>query len=91
MGVNYCILFCIFGLSTTAQINWVQLDKPTSKNLKRTAFVDSARGWVVGDGGTILQTTDGGQSWVSQNLQVTHNIVGVRHTIGQKARDCLNE
>lgn len=63
----FLIRFCIFKLSAIAQINWVQLDKPTIKNLKRAAFVDSSRGWVVGDGGTILQTTDGGQSWVSQN------------------------
>lgn len=73
----FLIIFFIFNLSAVAQINWVQLDKPTIKNLKRAAFVDSSRGWVVGDEGTILRTTDGGQSWVLQNSQVTDNILDI--------------
>lgn len=31
-------------------------------------FIDSLNGWIAGDGGTVLHTTDGGKSWVRQTL-----------------------
>jgi photosystem II stability/assembly factor-like uncharacterized protein len=36
------------------------------QTLSAVAFVDAHRGWVVGDRGTILHTTNGGQSWLTQ-------------------------
>jgi photosystem II stability/assembly factor-like uncharacterized protein len=33
------------------------------KNLRAVHFVDSAKGWAAGDGGTIYQTLDGGKQW----------------------------
>ena len=37
-----------------------------NRNLSAIHFVDAKRGWVVGDDGTILHTTDGGQRWSPQ-------------------------
>ncbi len=37
--------------------------KETDKNLRTIHFVDSITGWAAGDGGVVLQTTDGGRSW----------------------------
>jgi hypothetical protein len=31
-------------------------------------MVDASNAWIVGDGGTILRTTNGGSSWTSQTL-----------------------
>jgi len=36
-------------------------------NFFSTHFIDSAYGWIVGSDQRIFKTTDGGQSWVSQN------------------------
>ncbi|UCF79413.1 MAG: M20/M25/M40 family metallo-hydrolase [Candidatus Eiseniibacteriota bacterium] len=40
-------------------------------------FVDTLRGWVVGQNGTILGTSDGGVSWQPQNSRVTEHLYGV--------------
>ncbi|MGR8932318.1 MAG: YCF48-related protein [Gammaproteobacteria bacterium] len=44
---------------------WQYNDDPPS--IKEVDFVDEQHGWVVGDGGTILVTIDGGQNWTEQN------------------------
>ncbi len=38
---------------------------PTS-TLQAVHFVDAERGWAVGDGGTVLATTDSGRTWTVQ-------------------------
>jgi photosystem II stability/assembly factor-like uncharacterized protein len=39
--------------------------------------VDSENVWVVGEGGTILKTTDGGSTWNEINCPVTYNLNNV--------------
>ncbi len=38
------------------------------KDLNTVYFLDSKRGWVGGDGGVVLRTTDGGRTWARQNV-----------------------
>jgi photosystem II stability/assembly factor-like uncharacterized protein len=38
---------------------------PTRAWLKCCAFIDEKSGWIVGSVGTVLHTTDGGESWIS--------------------------
>ena len=50
-------------ISTNRGINWVSYTKDNGNDwadLIGICFVDSLNGWVVGDGGTILHTTNGG-------------------------------
>ncbi len=47
---------------------WQALDSGTSENLNGVSFVDSQTGWVVGNLGTLLATTDGGESWSAQEV-----------------------
>lgn len=53
-------------LSNNDGENWEQVDVPVSVLLSAVDFPSANRGWVVGHGGVILATTDGGQSWVKQ-------------------------
>jgi len=39
---------------------------PTSNTLLGVKFVTPNKGWIVGDKGTILYTTDGGENWEEQ-------------------------
>jgi photosystem II stability/assembly factor-like uncharacterized protein len=39
--------------------------------------VDTQNGWVVGDGGTILHTKDGGKTWEKQKSPVPYYLMGV--------------
>jgi photosystem II stability/assembly factor-like uncharacterized protein len=53
------------------------MEKPTTRNLNRLSFIDSLHGWVVGDTGTILKTSNGGQSWTSQQSGITNDIIDI--------------
>ncbi len=46
-----------------AQGSWNTLTSPTNHDLWGVFFLDDLNGWVVGDSGTILKTTNGGQTW----------------------------
>jgi photosystem II stability/assembly factor-like uncharacterized protein len=61
------ILFTILSYSsnTFAQGNWEQMlpPGPTSNQMVSLYFADENIGWSVGEHGTILKTTNGGESW----------------------------
>jgi hypothetical protein len=46
---------------------WEPLENPSNNSYNKIHFVDSLTGWVVGDSGTIVHTSDGGENWVLQN------------------------
>jgi len=80
MQIRNIILTITIGLiqlSTTAQGTWEKIDVPTTQSLHSVYFTDSLYGWAVGDTGTIIHTSDGGQSWVIQNSQTENNIRNV--------------
>jgi photosystem II stability/assembly factor-like uncharacterized protein len=61
----------IGGLSNTDRINigissWDIQNSGTSNHLMAVCFTHADTGTVVGDGGTILRTTDGGTTWTPQ-------------------------
>ncbi len=46
---------------------WTQQNSGTTENLRSVSFVDVNTGWVVGDNGILIKTTDGGKTWNKQN------------------------
>jgi len=46
--------------------------------LRGIAFIDVDRGWVVGDGGTVLKTEDGGLNWRALPSGTTHPLGEIR-------------
>jgi photosystem II stability/assembly factor-like uncharacterized protein len=56
---------------------WVRVPSPTTKWLYRCVFPDSQNGWVVGDSGVIIHTSNGGTSWVLQNSTLNYFIEDV--------------
>ncbi len=54
---------------------WIDWPLPASwqadTELTDVCFVDSQRGWITGDRGLLLRTTDGGQTWERVPLDVT--------------------
>ena len=70
------ILFFLLLVVMTAQspAQWKVVPSPTRRNLNRVCFLDSVRGWVAGDSGTIFHTSDGGNSWTAQNPGVPEDI-----------------
>jgi len=68
--ILYIILFLALFLQLHSKNGWYKQNSGTNKFLYDVCFVDSLSGWVVGDGGLILRTTDGGENWIEQDANV---------------------
>ena len=49
---------------------WQIVPLPTEATLADLAFVDQNHGWLVGNRATLLETTDGGDSWNPRQLDL---------------------
>jgi hypothetical protein len=56
-------LSLVFYASVTVLGQWSGANSGTTNNLNRVYLLDSGIGFAVGDGGTILKTTDAGMTW----------------------------
>ena len=52
--------------------------------LNSTTFIDALRGWIVGNGGLILHTEDGGKNWIVQDSGVDYDLLKVQFSDPQK-------
>jgi photosystem II stability/assembly factor-like uncharacterized protein len=50
---------------------WVEIITPTTQNINKIEFYDLQNGMAVGNNGTILKTTDGGDNWTLLSSGVT--------------------
>ena len=55
-------LFIIL-LSSNIYGQWFELPSPTSSDLQSVFFTDSLKGFIVGNNGTALRTSNGGETW----------------------------
>ncbi len=53
-----------------SQQYWLPQSSPTTKPLTKIIFTDSLYGWVIGDSGTIVHTTNSGDNWTLQTSGV---------------------
>jgi len=49
----------------------------TTNTLRDIRFTDALNGWVVGDGGSIYQTQNGGEAWSNVSVITLENLYGV--------------
>jgi photosystem II stability/assembly factor-like uncharacterized protein len=56
---------------------WVTQNSGTTENLNSVFFTDVNTGYVVGDSGIILKTSDGGQLWTNLNSGKIYNLKSV--------------
>lgn len=74
VGANGEIMVSAAGADTSS---WTTQTSPTTDNLKAVAFTDANNGWIVGDSGLILNTTNEGTTWTSVESGVTVNLRGI--------------
>ena len=78
--INFSFTLYLF-VAVTAHLNaqgsWEKIDSPTNQFLKSVYFADSLYGWVVGDSGTIIHTSNGGTDWNFQDSNTKNEIVDV--------------
>jgi len=66
-----------------SQNDWLwQNPLPQGNTLYSVSFADSLIGWAVGEHGTILKSTDGGETWGLQQSTITERLHSV-HTFNE--------
>ncbi len=72
--MKYLFIFCFsFIVSLSAQIGWVQQNSGTTERFKSVFALDQNTVWAAGMNGTIVKTTNGGDSWISQSISTSFN------------------
>ncbi len=62
------LLIFILSISIYGSSNWKQITKASYSSLNSVFFTNENVGWIAGSSGTILKTTDGGNTWESPLL-----------------------
>ena len=75
--LSFLILMSLAYPSSAQTQPWKKLQSPVNITLRYLFFVDSLTGWAAGEAGTIIRTTDGGDSWVVQNSTVQTFIMDI--------------
>lgn len=75
IGVTLALLLCCAAMSRAQDAGW-RLTRPHGNVIDFNAvhFVDSKRGWIAGDAGLVLRTTDEGTTWTVQPLPIKDSI-----------------
>ena len=65
-----CLFLAVF-LAPCIYAQWVtQSPLPTGHNLRAMKFINNDTGWLVGNNGVIIKTTDAGDSWTIQRNNI---------------------
>lgn len=64
--------------STAEPSPWNVQEEPTNSTLHGVHFIDADNGWVVGEEGTLLRTTDGGQTWSGSSQESPDRLYDVQ-------------
>ncbi len=67
---TFLIFLSLLSDTASAIDYWIRVPTPTTRWLYRCDFPDTLNGWAVGDSGTIVHTSDGGNTWQLQNSTI---------------------
>lgn len=70
-------IFLIFALNLSAQNYYTVISPYVESELNDVFLVNQDVGWIVGNKGIILQTSDGGQSWIRKSSQFNYDLLKV--------------
>lgn len=77
MKIFYSKIFLILFIFTADNLmvnsQWVQINSPTFADLYDVQFLNLQTGYIAGDLGKILKTTNGGLSWINESFQFTYS------------------
>ncbi len=65
------VIDSILAYTDNAGETWQRKQTPSKSELIHVDFDNDKRGWIVGEGGTILFTGDGGDTWARQDSRTT--------------------
>ena len=72
----FVVISLLFNCSTQAQ--WIEIDPipdpMPGQNYTSVDFIDSLNGWITGNRGVIIHTSDGGNHWIQQESGINFTI-----------------
>ncbi|MBK9228669.1 MAG: T9SS type A sorting domain-containing protein [Ignavibacteria bacterium] len=76
-------LFLILQNYSYAQYSWVEQSGITNMNLHSVRFMNESRGFIGGDNGTLLRTSNGGLTWESRRVpnNTSVNSIAIKNQI----------
>ena len=77
LKANYLAITLIFSFISSVFGQWSPVDSGTTSNLNGAVLLDSGTGFVVGDTGTILKSTDAGATWTPVTSGIRNTLHGV--------------
>ena len=66
-----------FAIPLFSQNTWTKQTSGYSENFRKVVFSDSLYGWIAGDSGLIVNTTNGGNNWVTQKRNPNDYIIDI--------------
>ena len=60
------VLFLLFACFQTARGDWTKQNSNTLAWLRDVYFLNEQTGWIVGSSGTLLETKNGGKTWIQR-------------------------
>ncbi|MCE1163992.1 MAG: YCF48-related protein [Bacteroidetes bacterium] len=81
----FIVLLLLISSGAYSQQYWLSKNSPVTLDLIESHFLDSLTGWVCGDSGLIMKTTNGGNNWIFQNSKVkdaVHEIFFLNSRLG---------
>jgi photosystem II stability/assembly factor-like uncharacterized protein len=76
-NANYLPIVLLFFCISSVFGQWSPIDSGTSSNLNGAILLDSGTGFVVGDTGTILKSTDAGTTWIPLTSGTSTTLHGI--------------
>ncbi|MES2516517.1 MAG: YCF48-related protein [Bacteroidota bacterium] len=86
----YAISSNVLMMSTDNGVNWSQVSVYGNASYNDITFSSTNNGWIVGSGGILLKSIDGGSSWQSQVSGTTKSLVAVQFLNNQVGFACGN-
>ncbi len=75
--IKVLLIFSLSSFYIFSQPHWQFQNSGTNNYLRDLQFISENTGWVVGHGGTILKTTNGGDVWIQQNSNTSTDLICV--------------
>lgn len=73
-NTSLLLLFLILSSTHAVAQDWSPVSTATDSTLNGVYFTDRNMGWAVGEGGTVIHTSDGGDSWTKQESGTTEQL-----------------
>lgn len=75
--IRYIFLFIFLLNSQITNAQWFNQISGTSQNLRSIQFINNLTGFIAGEGGTFLKSTNGGNNWIQQSVGTSQSFYSV--------------